>query len=96
VRLLIAKRASDFVAEGMNVQEAADAAIRVRETKVGGSGGLIIVDRQGKIGFATIPKICPGHICARISMNQLPEHKQFIAVPTSRMHLPWSELAGGS
>lgn len=52
IRLLIAKRASDFVAGGMNAQEAAEAAINVLGARASGTGGLIIVDRRGNIGFA--------------------------------------------
>jgi L-asparaginase / beta-aspartyl-peptidase len=67
MRLLIAKRASEFVAGGMNVQEAADAAIRVLETKVSGTGGLIIVDHGGKIGFAYNAKNMPrAYMCEGI------------------------------
>ncbi|GHO48369.1 isoaspartyl peptidase/L-asparaginase family protein [Ktedonospora formicarum] len=52
IRLLIAKRASDFVADGMNAQEAAEAAIKVLGARASGTGGLITVDRRGNIGFA--------------------------------------------
>jgi beta-aspartyl-peptidase (threonine type) len=52
IRLLIAKRASDFVTAGMNAQEAAEAAINVLSTRASGTGGLITVDHRGNIGFA--------------------------------------------
>lgn len=52
IRLLIAKRASDFVAGGMNAQEAAEAAINVLATRASGTGGLIMIDSRGTIGFA--------------------------------------------
>lgn len=51
-RLLLAKRAADFVAAGDSAQEAADRAIAVLGAKAVGTGGLIIVDDQGHIGFA--------------------------------------------
>jgi len=52
VRLLIAKRAADFVAQGENAQKAAQAAISVLTARATGTGGLIVVDRLGKVGFA--------------------------------------------
>jgi beta-aspartyl-peptidase (threonine type) len=52
IRMLLAKRASDFVANGMSAQEAADAAIKALDSKTGGTGGLIVVDEQGRVGFA--------------------------------------------
>jgi L-asparaginase / beta-aspartyl-peptidase len=52
VRLLIAKRASDFVAQGENAQRAAESAIAVLSAKASGTGGLIVVDRLGNVGFA--------------------------------------------
>lgn len=51
-RLLIAKRAADFVAQGCAAQEAADAAIAFLGAKAIGTGGLILVDRSGGVGFA--------------------------------------------
>src|SRR6266496_6315842 len=51
-RLLIAKRAADFVARGQTAREAAATAMAFLGAKVTGTGGLIIVDRKGNIGFA--------------------------------------------
>ncbi len=51
-RLLIARRAADFVARGYAAQEAADAAIAVLGERARGTGGLILVDKQGGVGFA--------------------------------------------
>jgi beta-aspartyl-peptidase (threonine type) len=51
-RLLIAKRAADFVAQGRSAQEAATAVIALLGAKARGTGGLILVDRQGDVGFA--------------------------------------------
>jgi beta-aspartyl-peptidase (threonine type) len=51
-RLLIAKRAADFVAAGMQARDAAQAAIAVLGAKARGTGGLIIVDHQSNVGFA--------------------------------------------
>src|SRR5579883_253644 len=52
IRLLIAKRAADFVARGDSAQAAAEAAIAVLGAKAEGKGGLILVDRQGRVGYA--------------------------------------------
>ena len=52
IRLLIAKRASDFVARGQTAREAAETAIALLGTKATGTGGLIVVDRKGNLGFA--------------------------------------------
>ncbi len=55
VRLLIAKRAADVVGNskgGQTAREAAEAAIAVLGAKATGTGGLIVVDRKGNVGFA--------------------------------------------
>ena len=52
VRLLIAKRASDFVASGQSAPDAARSAIAVLSARATGTGGLILVDRTGDVGFA--------------------------------------------
>ena len=52
IRLMIAKRAADFVTKGMNAREAAEATIALLGAKATGTGGIIIVDRLGNVGFA--------------------------------------------
>ncbi len=52
VRLLLARRACEFLAHGMAAQAAADAAIRLLGERLGGTGGLILIDRQGQVGLA--------------------------------------------
>ncbi len=52
IRLLIAKRAADFVAGGASARDAAQAAIAVLTAKTRGVGGLIVVDHLGNAGFA--------------------------------------------
>ena len=52
VRLMIAKRASDFVAQGRPAQEDAEAAIAFLGDHATGTGGLILVDHLGGTGFA--------------------------------------------
>ena len=51
-RLLIAKRATDIVAHGETARDAAATAIAFLGAKATGTGGLIMVDRKGNIGFA--------------------------------------------
>lgn len=52
IRLLIAKRAADCVAQGMTARDAAVATIALLGAKAEGQGGLITVDRKGNVGFA--------------------------------------------
>ena len=52
VRLLIAKRAADFVAQGRSASGAAQSAIAFLSARASGSGGLILVDRRGEVGLA--------------------------------------------
>jgi L-asparaginase / beta-aspartyl-peptidase len=51
IRLMIAKRAADFVGRGVSPQAAAEAAIAVLSAKAEGTGGLILVDRLGNVGY---------------------------------------------
>jgi len=51
-RLLMAKRVADFVARGQTAREGAETAIALLGAKASGTGGLIVVDRKGNIGFA--------------------------------------------
>ena len=51
-RLLLAKRAADFVSQDSSAQEAAEAAIAFLETHASGTGGLILVDQRGGVGCA--------------------------------------------
>ncbi len=46
------KTTCDFVNNGINSQDAADAAIRLLIDRVGGSGGVIVVDHNGLPGVA--------------------------------------------
>ncbi len=52
VRLMIAKRAADFVAQGLSASDAAKAAIAFLGARATGTGGLILVDATGGVGFA--------------------------------------------
>ncbi len=52
VRLLMAKRAADFVTGGASARDAAEAAIAVLGARAEGTGGLIVVDQVGNVGFS--------------------------------------------
>ncbi len=52
IRLVLARRAAEYMGRGMPAQAAATAAIRLLSERVGGSGGLILLDSQGRVGYA--------------------------------------------
>ncbi len=52
IRLLLARRALDYIAGGMSAQAAATAAIRLLDRRVHGDGGLILLDGYGRVGYA--------------------------------------------
>ncbi len=52
MRIVISKTACDLLAKGMTAQEAAETAIALLHERVRGYGGLIVIDRQGRIGAA--------------------------------------------
>lgn len=52
IRLVLARRALDYIAAGMSAQAAATAAIRLLDERVHGDGGLILLDGQGRVGYA--------------------------------------------
>ncbi len=52
MRVLLSKTATDAVASGMDAQRAAEHSIDVLRRRVNGEGGVIVVDREGRVGFA--------------------------------------------
>ncbi len=52
IRLAIARRVVEMLARGDAAQPAADACIALLGERVGGTGGLIVVDAAGRVGFA--------------------------------------------
>jgi beta-aspartyl-peptidase (threonine type) len=52
MKLVLGKWAVDRVASGMPPEEAAQAAISYLYSRLGGHGGIILLDRQGRIGLA--------------------------------------------
>lgn len=51
MKILISKRACDFVAAGLSAAAACQAAIQVLKERVNGQGGLIAIDARGQIGW---------------------------------------------
>ena len=52
MRVVLAKTVTDLVSTGRSPQEAADAAIALLGNRTQGKGGLIILDRKGRVGTA--------------------------------------------
>jgi beta-aspartyl-peptidase (threonine type) len=52
IRTVLAKSAVDLLKAGVDRQSAAEQAVALLAEKTGGTGGLILIDRQGKIGYA--------------------------------------------
>jgi len=52
IRVVLAKTACDLLGQGLHPQEAAQEAIKILESRVGGKGGIILIDRQGRLGWA--------------------------------------------
>lgn len=52
MKIVICKQMCDFIAMGLTAQQAGEAAIGLLGERVKGSGGLISVDRHGRIGVA--------------------------------------------
>lgn len=52
LRLCLAKSATDAMRAWTHPEEAARAAIRQMARRLGGTGGIILVDRDGRLGFA--------------------------------------------
>ena len=52
MRLCLAKTACEWMRAGMHPVDAARAAARAMLVRTGGTGGIILVDRAGRLGFA--------------------------------------------
>jgi beta-aspartyl-peptidase (threonine type) len=52
MKVVLAKTANDYVAAGKSPQAAADDSVALLMRRTGGRGGLIILDAQGRPGFA--------------------------------------------
>jgi beta-aspartyl-peptidase (threonine type) len=61
IRLLLAHRAVEYMAAGQSAQAAASAAMRTLGERTGGTGGIILIDSQGRVGAA---RNTPAMACA--------------------------------
>ncbi len=52
MKIVMAKAAADLVASGHDAQAAADAAVKLLSRRTTGAGGLIVVDRAGRVGVS--------------------------------------------
>jgi beta-aspartyl-peptidase (threonine type) len=52
MKVVLSKAACDFVAQGLDVQQAAEKATGVLADRAQGLGGLIVIDRSGQIGVS--------------------------------------------
>ena len=53
MKLVLCKTACDLMGQGLTAQEAADEAVRrLGDRRIQGLGGLIVVDREGRTGYA--------------------------------------------
>jgi beta-aspartyl-peptidase (threonine type) len=52
MRVLLAKSAADLMSGGVGAQAAAEKAVDLLAAKTGSTGGLILIDRDGNIGYA--------------------------------------------
>jgi beta-aspartyl-peptidase (threonine type) len=52
MRVCLAKTAIEWMRGGMHPEDAARAAVRLLGDRAGGSGGVILVDRLGRLGLA--------------------------------------------
>ncbi|MBN1965118.1 MAG: isoaspartyl peptidase/L-asparaginase, partial [Anaerolineae bacterium] len=52
MRVVLSKLVTDAIGAGLTAQEAADRAIKVLAERVQGQGGVIVLDRTGRVGFA--------------------------------------------
>jgi beta-aspartyl-peptidase (threonine type) len=52
MKIVASKTACDFLEDGLTAQAAAEAAVDVLAKRTGGYGGLIVISRDGLVGFA--------------------------------------------
>ncbi len=65
MKIVISKRVCDLIDAGMSAQQAADAAIAALAERTSGDGGVIVVDRSGRVGVAhNTPYIAHAYVTA--------------------------------
>jgi beta-aspartyl-peptidase (threonine type) len=63
IRVALAKTAVDLLRDDRPVQEAAERAVQLLEEKVQGTGGVIMIDRKGHIGYSfNTPKMAYAYL----------------------------------
>jgi beta-aspartyl-peptidase (threonine type) len=78
MKVVISKSTCDYLDRGMTAQEAADAAISLLAQRTSGRGGVIVLDRQGRVGAAhSTPYLAhayvtaSGEVISRVSSGQV-------------------------
>jgi L-asparaginase / beta-aspartyl-peptidase len=69
IRTVLGKSTVDFLRAGMDAQAAARQAIDLLESSTGSTGGLILIGRSGRIGFARNTTHMP--VCAMIDNGKM-------------------------
>lgn len=59
MRTVLARTTAGYVAAGQTPQAAASRALRLQQAKTGATGGLIALDRQGRVGYARNTRAMP-------------------------------------
>jgi beta-aspartyl-peptidase (threonine type) len=59
IRIVMAKSVLEFLRHGADPRSAANQTLMLLEKKTAGTGGLIIIDRQGQIGYARNTRCMP-------------------------------------
>jgi beta-aspartyl-peptidase (threonine type) len=74
IRVVLARSAVDLVKNGLDSQSAAQQAMELLAAKTQSSGGLILIDRHGKIGYARNTTHMP--VCAITASEQILSDRQ--------------------
>ncbi len=69
IRVVLAKSAVDLLKAGRDAQSAAKHAIALLAAKTGATGGLILIGRQGEVGYARNTTHMP--VCAITGLSQI-------------------------
>jgi beta-aspartyl-peptidase (threonine type) len=69
MRVLLAKSAVDLLKNGVDSQSAAKQAVELLANKTASTGGLIVIDRRGKIGYARNTTHMP--VCSMTGSGQV-------------------------
>lgn len=63
MKVVLAKSAADFLRSGKTAQQAAEAAVELLARRTRGTGGLILLDREGNHGFGfSTPNMAYGYV----------------------------------